>query len=148
MPCLVSQLCPTLFDPTDCSLPPPVSSVPGDFPGKNTGVGCHALPQGIFPTQGLNPGLLHCRQILYHLSHQGSPQITISSVQFSSVAVMSDSLRPHGLQHTRPPCPSPTLGVYSNSCPLSRWCHPNISSSIVPFSHCQSFPESESFQMS
>ena len=62
---------------------------------------------------------------------------------------MSDSLRPHGLQHTRPPCPSPIPGVYSNSCPLSWWCHPTISSSTVPFPSClQSFPASESFQMS
>ena len=52
---------------------PPSYSVHGDSPGKNTGVGCHALLQGIFPTQGLNPGILHCRGILYHLSHQGSP---------------------------------------------------------------------------
>ena len=70
------------------------------------------------------------------------------SVQFSCT-VMSDSLRPHGLQHTRPSCPSPTLGIYSNSCPLSQWCHPTISSSVIPFSSSlQSFPESESFQMS
>ena len=70
------------------------------------------------------------------------------SVQFSR-SVVSDSLRPHGLQHTRPPCPSPTPGVYPNSCPLSRWCHPTISSSVVPFSSClQSFPASEFFQMS
>ena len=56
---------------------------------------------------------------------------------------MPDSLLPHGLQHTRPPCPSPTPGVCSNSCPLSQWCHPTISSSIVPFSsHLQSFPAS------
>ena len=56
---------------------------------------------------------------------------------------MSDSLRPHGLQHTRPPCPSPTPGVYSNSCPLSRWCHPTISSLVIPFSSClQSYPTS------
>ena len=62
---------------------------------------------------------------------------------------MSDSLQPHGLQHTRPPCPSSTPGVYSNSCPLSWWCHPTISSSVVPFSyHLQSFPASGSFQMS
>ena len=62
---------------------------------------------------------------------------------------MSDSLWPHGLQHTRPPCPSPTPGVYSNSCPLSQWCHPTISSSVVPFSTClQSFPASGSFPMS
>ena len=52
---------------------PPGSSVPGDSPGKNTGVGCHALLQGIFPTQGSNPGLLYCRRILYCLNHQGSP---------------------------------------------------------------------------
>ena len=62
---------------------------------------------------------------------------------------MSDSLWPHGLQHTRPPCPSPTPGVHSNSCALSQWCHPTITSSLVSFSSClQSFPASESFQMS
>ena len=72
----------------------------------------------------------------------------LSSVQFSC-SVVSDSLRPHELQHARPPCPSPTLGVYSNPCPLSQWCHPAISSSVVPFSSCpQSLPESESFPMS
>ena len=61
----------------------------------------------------------------------------------------SNSLWPHGLQHARPPCPSPTPGVYSNSCPLSWWCHPTITSSVVPFSSCpQSFPVSGSFQMS
>ena len=71
-----------------------------------------------------------------------------SSVQFSR-AVMSDSLWPHELQHARPPCPSPTLGVYSNPCPLSWWCHPAISSSVVPFFSCpQSLPASESFSMS
>ena len=69
----------------------------------------------------------------------------VSSVQFSH-SVLSDSLRPHGLQHTRPPCPSPTHGVYSSSCPSSRWCHPTISSSVIPFSSClQSFPASGSF---
>ena len=72
----------------------------------------------------------------------------IRSVQFSC-SLMSDSLRPHGLQQTRLPCPSPTPGIYSNSCPLSQWCHPTISSSVVPFSPClQSFPASGSFQMS
>ena len=66
----------------------------------------------------------------------------------SSVLVMSDSLRPHVLQHTRPPCPSPTPEVFPNSCPLSRWCHPAISSSVVPFSsHLQSFPASGSFPL-
>ena len=70
------------------------------------------------------------------------------SVQFSH-SVVSNSLQPHGLQRTRPPCPSPTPGVYTNSCPLSWWCHPTISSSVLPFSSChQSFPASRSFQMS
>ena len=70
------------------------------------------------------------------------------SVQFSH-SVMSDSLWPHGLQHARPSCPSPTPRVYSNSCPLRRWCHPTISSSVVPFFSCpQSLPASESFPVS
>ena len=68
MLCLVTQTCPTLCS-MNCSQPG--SSVHGDSPGKNTRVGCHALLQGIFPTQGSNPGLPHCRQILYHLSYQG-----------------------------------------------------------------------------
>ena len=73
---------------------------------------------------------------------------TISSVKFSH-SVMSDSLRAHGLWHTRLPCPSATPGVYSNSCPSSQWCHPTISSSVVPFSsRLQSFPASGSFLMS
>ena len=72
----------------------------------------------------------------------------ISSVQFSS-SVESNSLRPHEPRHARPPCPSPTAGVHPNSCPSSWWCHPTISSSVVPFSSCpQSFPASGSFQMS
>ena len=73
---------------------------------------------------------------------------SFSSVQFSC-SVMSDSLQPHESQHARPPCPSPTPRVYSNSRPLSRWCHPAISSSVVPFSSCpQSLPASGSFPMS
>ena len=72
----------------------------------------------------------------------------LSSVQFSHL-VVSDSLWPHESQHARPPCPSPTPRVYSNSCPSSWWCHPTISSSVVPFSSCpQSFPTSGSFQTS
>ena len=67
----VTQSCPILCDPVGCSLLG--SSVHGDSPGKNAIVGCHALLQGIFPTQGSNPGLWHCRRILYHLSHQGIP---------------------------------------------------------------------------
>ena len=77
-----------------------------------------------------------------------SSQEKCSSVQ-SSHSVVSDSLRPHESQHARPPCPLPTPGDYSNSCPSSQWCHPTISSSVVPFSSCpQSLPASGSFPMS
>ena len=73
---------------------------------------------------------------------------TLCSVQFSH-SVVSDSLRPHESQHARPPCPSPTPGVHPNSCASSQWCHPAISSTVIPFLSCpQSLPESESFPMS
>ena len=176
----VAQSCPTLCDPMECT-------VPGILPGQNTGVGSLSLLQGIFQTQGFNPGLLHCRRILYQLSHKGSPitfqalliyssQNTLrclllfsfyrwgnwdhrveansilnsTSVQFSSVAqswpILCD---PHESQHARPPCPSPTPRVHSNSRPSYWWYHPAISSSVVPFSSCpQSLPASESFPMS
>ena len=77
-------------------------------------------------------------------------QLSHPSVQFSSFQSLSRvSLQPHGLQHTRLPCPSPTPRPYSNSCPSSQWCHPTISSSVGPFSSClQSFPASGSFPMS
>ena len=96
-------------------------------------------------------GLLHCRWILYQLSHLRSPNQL--SVQFSSVhfshSVMSDCLWPHESQHARPPCPSPTPGVHPNSCASSQWCHPAISSSVVPFSSCpQSLPTSGSLPVS
>ena len=81
-------------------------------------------------------GISYLRTYLVHL------------VQFSR-SVVSDSLRPHEPQHARPPCLPPTPGVHPNSCPLSQWCHPTTSSSVVPFSSCfQSFPTSRSFQMS
>ena len=81
-------------------------------------------------------------------SHHLSKYTYLTSVQFSH-SVMSDCLRPHELQHARPPCPSPTPRVYPNPCPLSQWCHPAISSSIIPFSSCpQSFPILGSFPMS
>ena len=162
--------------------------IPWNSPGQDTGLGSLSLLHGIFPTQGLNQGLPHCRWILYQLSHKGSPRIlewvacpfssespqprnwtrvsciaggfytiwtirgahtnTFNSVQFSS-SVISNSLWPHGLQHARLPCPSPAPRAYSNSSPLSWWCHPTISSSVIPFSSClQSFPASGSFLMS
>ena len=87
-----------------------------------------------------------CYILFWHFHQRASHQI--SSVQFSH-SVVSDSLWPHELQHTRPPCPSPTPRIYPNSCPSSQWCHPAISSSVVPFSSCpQSLPASESFPMS
>ena len=94
-----------------------------------------------------NTELLHC---LNHFIHwwDGHPTHLFSSVQFSR-SVVSHSLQPHGVQHARLPCPSPTPRAYSNSCPLKRWCHPTISSSVIPFSsRVQSFPESVSFQES
>ena len=75
--------------------------------------------------------------------------LTVSSSVQLSCSVVSDSLRPHGLQHARPPCPLPTPGAYSNSCPLNQWCHPTISSSVLPFSsHLQFFPASGPFPVS
>ena len=88
------------------------------------------------------------KSLLQYHSSKASVLQCFSSVQFSC-SVMSDSLWPHESQHSRPPCLSPTAGVYPNSCPSSRWCHPTISSSVVPFSSCpQSLPASESFPMS
>ena len=84
----------------------------------------------------------------WDLHHGQTEEKWNSWVQFSR-SVMSNSLWPHGLQHTGTPCPSPTPGVYSNSCPLNRWWHPTISSSVGPFFSClQSFPESRYFPMS
>ena len=134
---LVIQSCLTLCNPMDCSLPG--SSVHGDSPSKNTEVGCHALLQGIFLTQGSNPGLLHC---LVHSKR------SIRILLFTH-SVVSDSFQPCGLQHSRLPCPSPSPGACSNSCPVHQWCHSTISSSVVPFSSClQPFPASGSFLMS
>ena len=83
-----------------------------------------------------------------HILHQSNVNFFFFSVQFSRSGV-SNSLQPYELQHARPLCPSPTPGVYSNSCPSSWWCHPVISSSVVPFSSClQSLPASGSFPMS
>ena len=91
--------------------------------------------------------LLHCRNKIYENKNRKCRK-GINSVQFSR-SVVSNSLRPNELQHARPPCPSPTPGVHSNSCPSSWWYHPAISSSVVPFSSCpQSLPASESFPMS
>ena len=138
--CVHAQSCLTLCNPMDCS--PPDSTVHGTFPGKDTGVSCLFLLQEVFMTQRLNPCLLHWQVGSLLLCHLGSP------VLFSR-SVVADSLWPHGQQHARPPCPSPTPGVHPNSRPLNRWCHLTISSSFVLFSSClQSFSTSGSFPMS
>ena len=99
-----------------------------------------------FEHQNSLKGLLKHQLLLWH--HFWFSRFGISSVQFSH-SVVSNSLQPHEPQHTRPPCPSPTPGVHPNPCPLSRWCHPTISSSVIPFSSCpQSFPASGSSQRS
>ena len=114
---------------------------PWDSPGKITGVGCHSLLQGNLPNPGIETGSPALQVDSLPLSHWGSP------LQFSC-SVVSDSLRPHESQRARPPCPSPTPWVHSDSCPLSQWCHPAVSSSVVPFSSCpQSLPASETFPM-
>ena len=109
-----------------------------------------ALLAAIFIDTNVNLDLLRSR--LNQLNVDAKPVCAFelySSTQFSSVTQSCLTLRPHALQHTRLPCPSPTPGAYSDSCPLSRWCYPAISSSVVPFSSClQSFPASRSFPMS
>ena len=109
------------------------------------------LPPSVFPSIRVfsNESVLSIRKpVGASVQHQSFQWKGIQIIQFSH-SVVFDSLWPRGLQHARLPCPSPTLGTYSNSCPLSRWCHPTISSSVVPFSSClQSFLASGSFQMS
>ena len=121
--CSVTKLCPTLSDPMDCRTPG--LSVPHHL-SEFAQVHVHCISDAIQPS---------------HL-------ISYLSIQFSC-SVMSDSLWPHGLEHARLLCPSPALRACSDSCPSSRWCHPTISFSVVPFFSClQSFPASGSFQMS
>ena len=87
--------------------------------------------------------------VTYSSGRSRKGETTSTEVQFSSVTQSCTTLRPHESQHARPPCPSPAPGVYSNSCPSSRWCHPSISSSVAPFFSCpQSLPASGSFPMS
>ena len=158
------QSCPTL---QPYGLQPARLLCTWNSPGKNIGVGRRVLLQGIFSTQGLNLCLLHLPELVggfftirvawEALLFTYWPLIYlefnfticgIRSVQFSC-SVVSNSLQPRRLKHARLPCPSPTPGACSNSCPLSRWCHPTISSFVVPFSSfLQSFPASGSFPTS
>ena len=139
---------PILCDPMDGS--PLGSTVHGIFQARILKwVAISSSRESSSPRE-LNPSLLHLLLWQVHslpLSHLGSPKEQCS-VQFSC-SVVSDSLWPHELQHARPPYPSPTPRVLSNSHPSSQWCHPAISSSVIPFSSCsQSLPVSESFLMS
>ena len=159
--CLVAQLCLKICDPMDCSLPG--SSVHWAFWARILEWVDIPFSRGSSPSRDHTLVSCICRQIPYCLGHQESPagdrrkqeatkeptkQLRIEeSVQFNR-SVVSDSLQPHESQHARPPWASPTPGVHPNPCPLSRWCHPTISSSVVPFSCSQSFPASGSFQMS
>ena len=133
MPCLLVcakslQLCLTLCDPPGCS--PPGSSVHGLLQERILKwVACHSLLQGIFPTQGLN---LHLSCLLPWLVLSGKPTEVISSFVVVQSLSLIQSLRPHGLQYARLLSPSLSHGDCWNSCPLSRWCHPTISISVIP----------------
>ena len=117
------------------------------FSHKNTGGGFHFLLKGIFLIQGLNLHLLQWQADSLPLSHLEIAETWI--LLLFSHSAMSHSLQHHELQYTRLPCPSPSPGACSNSCPLSRWCHPTISSSVIPFFSClQSFLASGSSLMS
>ena len=129
---ICAQSCPALCHPMDCS--PPDSSACGIyFPGNNTGLGCHFLHQKVFLTQG-EPKSLVSPALAGGFFTTSTTWEAHQSVQFSR-SVVSDSVTPW-IAAGPPPCPLPTPGVHSDSCPLSRWCHPAISSSVVPFSSC------------
>ena len=135
--CMLSQLqsCPSLCDPMDCSLP---------------GFSVRGILQARVLEWVAMPSFRESSRLKdqSHILAGGFFTTQIRSDQISR-SVVSDSLRPHELQHARPPCPSPTPGVHSDSRPSSQWCHPAISFSFVPFSSCpQSLPASESFPMS
>ena len=107
-----------------------------------------ALLYSLMPRKLIPPGMFFYSRLLWLFGVFGFFLTFCCSVQFSH-SVMSDSLRPHESQHARPPCPSPTHGVHSDSRPSSQWCHLAISSSVIPFSsYPQSLPASESFPMS
>ena len=166
MLCLVAQSCPSICDPKGkwvnefhpCNFSITLASTGGSSTAEiidSTHTQMHWYSfQNLLPTKRLDTDgvgawfLPFVRNPINHLrTLRGRNRVHSLQVQFSSVHV--DSLRSHEPQHARPPCPSPTPGVYWNQCPLSRWCHPTISSSVVPFSSCpQSFPASGSFQMS
>ena len=146
--CVCAQLCLTVYDSIGCQAP-----LSMEFSMEEYWHGLPFLPLGDLPDPGWNPSLLHLLQWQVYslpLAPPGKFPVVYfcnaQSVHFSCSVVL-DSLQLHGLQHARPPCPSLTPRLYSNSCPLSWWCHPIISS-VIPFSfHLQTFPASGSFQM-
>ena len=119
------------------------------FPRQEHWSGLPFPSPGDLPDSGIKPLSAALQEDSLPTKPSGKSSAAISTVQFSSVAQSCPTLWSHEPQHTRSPCPSPTPGVYPKSCPLSRWCHPTISSSVIPFSSClQSFSASGSFQMS
>ena len=143
------QSCPTLCDPMDCS--PPGSCVHGILQARI--LEWVAMPSSRVSSRPrdrthVSYGLLHWQASSLPLVPPGKPLVIFSSIQFSC-SVVSNSLWPHESHHARPPCPSPSPGVHSDSPPSSQWCHPAILPSVTPFSSCpQSLPASESFPMS
>ena len=146
--------CVTLCNPIDCS--PLDSAVHGLLQAKIVEWVAISSSRGSSWPRDQTHVSCTGRHILYHWATWKSSHyaykygriLFMICISHFSCSVVSDSLLPHEPQHARPPCPSPTPGVHPNPCPLSRWCHPTISSSAVPFSSCpQSFPASGSFQM-
>ena len=141
--CLVAKSCLTLCDPMESSPPGLVHAISH---ARNTGENCRFLLQGIFQSQGLNLYLLIVRWILYHWATREAPLLWFSSVQLLSRVWLFAA--PWTAAH-QASLSSPTSGARSNSCPLSQWWHPAISSSVVPFSSCpQSLTASGSFPIS
>ena len=142
--CSVAKSCLILFPWTVAHQAPPLSI---RFPRQEYLSGLLFPSPEDHPDPGTEPVSYALAGEFFTTEPPREPLI-VYSIQFSR-PVVSDSLRPHELQHARPPCPSPTPGVHSNSHPSSQWCHPVISSSVIPFSSCpQSLPASESFPMS
>ena len=124
--CLVTQLCPTLCDHMDCSLP--VSSVHEDSPGKNTGMGCHALLTGALPNLGIEPGLPHCRWILYHKSHQGSPRI----LEWVALSLLQEILLTQRLNQDLLHCMQILYQLSYQRKGKWKWSHSVVSDSLWP----------------
>ena len=145
-----AQLCPTLCNPMDYNPPWVLDPLSVGFSRQEYWCGLPFPTSGDLSNPGIKPTSLASPALpgRFFTSGQLRSLEMPNSIQFSH-SVVSNSSWPHGPQHTRPPCPSPTPRVHPNPCPSSRWCNPTISYSLIPFSSCpQSFPASGSFQMS